>query len=190
MDAAFFALRLGAPSAVTAETSGYNEFTYPDWSIVTYEFPARGTMPPVKMVWYDGGKMPERPAELEPEREFGKRGFYMRGDKGAIYDQSEQGLSPRIIPESKMRKLIPSLPPKTIPRVPSGNPGKEWVAACKGGPRPGSNFDYSGPLSEMVLLGNIAIRAEGKRILWDAENMRVTNIPELNRYVNPPRRMF
>ena len=191
MDAAFYALDLGAPIAVTAETSGYNEQTYPDWSIITYEFPARGKMPPVKVVWYDGGKVPERPKELEKERKFDTRhGYYMIGSKATIYDQSEKCDGARVIPETKMKKMSPSLPPKTIPRVPDGNNFQEWVNACKSGPQVGSNFDYAGPLSEMVLLGNIAIRANGERIEWNSKNMKITNRPDLNKFVNPPHRKF
>ncbi len=191
MDAAFYALDLGAPTAVTAETSPFNDETFPDWSIVTYEFPKRGSMPPVKLVWYDGGKVPERPKELEAGREFEtKRGYLMYGDKGTIYDPNEKCEGPRIIPESKMRSLAKKLPPKTIPRVPNGDLFQEWINSCKGGPKAGSNFEYSGPLSEMVLLGNLAIRAKGKRILWDAKNMQITNAPELNKYINPPHRSY
>ncbi|MCK4958362.1 MAG: Gfo/Idh/MocA family oxidoreductase [Planctomycetes bacterium] len=186
MDAAFYALDLAAPTSVQAETSDFNDATYPDWSIVTYKFPARGSMPPVKIIWYDGSKLPDRPKELEPEREFHTQcGYLMYGDKATIYEQREKCESPRIIPESKMRILAPKLPPKTIPRVPNGDPFQEWINSCKGGPKAGSNFDYSGPLSEMVLLGNIAIRAKGKKIKWDAKNMQITNLPKMNKYINP-----
>ena len=97
--------------------------------------------------------------------------------------------SPRIIPESKMKKMISKLPPKTIPRVEGGDPHPEWIRACKGGPKAGSNFDYSGPLTEMVSLGNLAIRA-GKKLEWDGPNMRVTNCPEANKYVRHGYRKF
>ena len=189
MDAPFYALNLGAPIAVTAETSGYNEYTYPDWSIITYEFGARGDMPPVKLVWYDGGKLPEPPVEMEGKPFNKGSGFFIIGDKCAIYNPKEKGESPIIIPSAKRAAVRDSLPPKTIPRV-EGGPGPEWVRACKGGPRCGSNFDYAGPLTETVLLGNLAIRANGKRILWDAEKMEVTNMPELNQYVNLTYRKF
>jgi hypothetical protein len=114
----------------------------------------------------------------------------MYGDKATIYDPNEKCDGPRIIPEARMRELAPTLPPKTIPRVPAGDNFQEWVNACKGGPDVGSNFDYAGPLSEMVLLGNIAIRAEGERILWDSKAMRIANRPDLNKYIAPPYRKF
>lgn len=190
MDPAFFALDLGAPTAITAKTSGFNDITFPDWSIITYEFPARGDKPPVKLVWYDGGQLPKPLAELEGQEMEKGRGFFMIGTEGVIYDPSEKCESPSIIPESKRLALKDSFPPRTIPRVPSGNPGMEWVAACKGGPTPGSNFDYAAPLTEMVLLGNLAIRVNGKRIEWDTQNMQVTNMPELNIFIRPTYRNF
>jgi hypothetical protein len=88
----------------------------------------------------------------------------------------------RIFPESKMQELAPSLPPKTIPRVPGGDHFAEWVRACKGGTPPGANFDYSSRLTEMVLLSNVAVRAR-RRIEWDSAAMKVTNFPAANEFV-------
>jgi predicted dehydrogenase len=190
MDAPFWALDLGSPIAVTAETSGYNPITYPDWSIITYEFAARGDMPPVKLIWYDGGKVPERPAELDESVQFEKRnGYYMVGSEGTIYDPTEKAKSPRIYPTARMAEVKDQLKKRPIPRVPESDCHKEWIAACKGGPKAGSNFDYSGPLSEMVLLGNLAIRAEGQRVEWNSKKM-TTNIASINPYINPPKRAF
>lgn len=182
MDAAFYALDLGAPESIQAETAPFTEEAFPAWSIITYEFPARGKLPPVTVKWYDGGKLPSRPAELETSRQFEKRnGYYFVGDKGVIYDPTEKCSSPRLLPESRMRET--KFPPKTIPRVPDGDPCQEWINACKGGPRPGSNFDYAGPLTEMVLLGNVAIQARGRSIRWDAEAMQVPGEPILTKWV-------
>jgi hypothetical protein len=72
-------------------------------------------------------------------------------------------------------------PPQTLPRTPGIR--EEWIRACKGGEPASSNFDVSGPLTEMVLLGNLAVRANGQTLLWDGENMRVTNVEEANKYV-------
>ncbi|MBF0198582.1 MAG: Gfo/Idh/MocA family oxidoreductase [Planctomycetes bacterium] len=185
MDGPFWSMDLGAPIAVTAETTGYSPITYPDGSKVTYEFAARGNRPPVKMIWYDGSIKPPRPSDMEPDRKFNYRsGYYMIGSKATLYNDDEQCRRPRIIPETKMRGLRDKLPPKSIPRVAKSNHYQEWIDACKGGPMPGSNFDHAGPLSEMVLLGNIAIIADGKRIEWDSQSMKVTNMPELNIHVN------
>jgi len=188
MDAAFWALDLKYPTSVEAETAGCHDETGPNWSIVTFQFPARGSMPPVKVMWYDGGKRPPRPKELEEDRKFSEHGQLLVGEKGTIYDQGAYCQSPRLIPEAKMQEAVPNLPPKTIPRV-KGSHYAEWIQACKGGPKPGSNFDHSEPLTEMVLLGNIAIRT-GKKIEWDGENLRCTNVPEANKYVKTEYRVF
>jgi len=186
MDAAFFALDLGAPPTVRAETAPFNDETYPDWSVITYEFPARGSLPPVKLTWYDGGKMPERPRELESTRVLEpENGYILVGDKGVIYDPSEKCSSPRLIPEERMRST--KFPAKTIRRVPNGDLFQEWIAACKGGPTPGSNFEYAATLTEMVLLGNVAIRARGKKLEWDSLRMRIPNAPALERHLMPTR---
>lgn len=189
MDAAFYALDLGAPAYVQAETAPFNDETYPDWSVITYEFPARGSMPPVKLVWYDGGKLPPRPPGLEPSRSFDRRyGYYMVGDKGVICDQSEKCSSPRLLPEARMRET--TFPVRSIPRVPGGDAVQEWITACKGGPLPGSNFEYAVPLTEMVLLGNIAIRARGRRVQWEAAGMKISNARDLEKYLKPTRRAY
>jgi predicted dehydrogenase len=188
-DASFWALNLGAPVSVEAESEGGNEECGPNWSIVTYQFPARGTQPPVKLVWYDGGKLPPRPKELEEGREMGEgpNGQLLIGDKGALMAGTYGG-SPRIIPETKMKEFLKNRPPKTIPR--SKGHYKDWILACKGqGERPAANFEYAGPLTETVLLGNLAIRT-GKKILWDAENLRCTNCPEANRFIRNQYRQF
>jgi len=187
MDAAFYALDLGAPATIQAETSPFNDETFPDWAVITYEFPARGNRPSVKVVWYDGGKLPPRPPELEAARALeAKHGYLLVGAGGTIYDPSEKCSSPRLIPEVSMRAA--KFPPKTIPRVPAGDPFQEWIAACKGGPVPGSNFEYAAPLTEMVLLGNIAILGRGKKLEWDSAGLRIPNARELERYLKakPP----
>ena len=189
MDAPFYALDLGAPASVQAETAPFNEETYPDWSVITYEFPARGDQPPVKVVWYDGGKLPPRPKELEAERAFEERyGYYLGGERGVIYDPSEKCSSPRLIPEARMREA--KFPPKTIPRVPGGDSFQEWISACKGGPLPGSNFEYAAPLTEMVLLGNLALRARGRKVQWDSARLRIPNAPELEKHLRFPQRDY
>ena len=120
-----------------------------------------------------------------------KCGYYMRGDRGVIYDASEKCISPRIVPETKRRAMVDQMPQKTIPRIPRGDPHQEWVRACKGGPKPCSNLvDHAGPLSEMVLLGCMAIRANGKRMEWDSKNMRIPNMPELNQFLRHKSRVY
>ncbi len=196
MDSTFWALDLKYPVSVKAKTSSVNNETAPEWSIVTYQFPARGSMPPVKVVWHDGGKVPPRPKHLERRRAFvtGKKidkekkgvnrnGGVLIGEKASILTDT-YSKSVRIIPESKMKR-----PERTIRRIRGADHFREWFDACKGGPLPGSNFEYSAPLTEMVLLGNFAVRT-GKKIEWNGEKMECTNLPELNKYVRKDYRKF
>lgn len=167
----FRSLKLKYPISVEASSSKVFDETYPLASTVRYEFPARGTMPPVSLTWYDGGLKPKRPAELEDSRELGNSGTLYIGDKGKMLDG-------RLIPEGKMRTY--KYPPHTLPR--SIGHYEEWIHACKGGEPGGSNFDIAGPLAEAVLLGNVALRTK-KMLKWDAKKFRITNVPEANQYL-------
>ncbi|MCX6996713.1 MAG: Gfo/Idh/MocA family oxidoreductase [Kiritimatiellaeota bacterium] len=190
MNAPFWALDLKYPTSVEAVSSPVNRETAPKWSIVTYQFPARGAMPPVKLVWYDGGKMPPRPKELDAEQRLGGNGCYLIGDQGCILSPAIYCESVRLVPETAMQAFLPQRPAKTIPRIPGSNQWQEWIKACKGeGPPPGSNFDYSGPLSETVLMGNLALKT-GKKVEWDGPNMRCTNLPEANELVRKKYREY
>ena len=180
MDGAYWALELTQPTSVEAISARQTDQSPPTSSVVTYQFPARGKMPAVKWTWYDGGLMPLLPDELEPTRQLQENGTLIVGSKATVFADTYYS-SARIIPETKMRELAPSLPPKTIPRVEGGH-FAEWVRACKGGPKAGSNFEYAAQLTETVLLSNLAVRAR-RRIEWDAAAMKVTNLPEANRYV-------
>jgi len=175
----FKALKLGYPTSVEACSSGVNSETAPLASIVRYQFPARGNLPPVTLTWYDGGLMPARPPELEDGRRFGEADDNLFvGDKGKM-------LGHRLIPESRMKEYKKS--PQTLPRSPGHH--QEWITGCKGGPPAGSNFDVAGPLAEVVLLGNIAIRLgqklyeNGLKLYYDGPNMKITNLPEANQYI-------
>ncbi len=181
MDGAYWALNLGAPTAVEAMATQATEDACPLASVVTNYFPARGNLPPVKYTWSDGGLMPPLPKELELGRDLNSEaGTILFGSKATVLC-SFYYETVRIIPEVKMREIAPSLPPKTIPRV-KGGPFAEWLLGCKGGPRPGSNFEYSGPFTEAVLLANVAIRSR-RRIEWDSKAMKVTNNPDANQFV-------
>ncbi len=178
-DPAFFCLDLDAPTAVEAETSGVNDETLPKWSIIKYEFPAKGSRPAVTMKWYDGGKLPPRPAELEEGRNLGDNGILFVGDKGKILCGGWAG-APRLIPESRMKEY--KKPEKTLPRSPGHH--QEWVEACKAG-KPEmamAGFWYSGPFTEALLVGNLAVRLQ-KRVEWDAKTMRSPNCPEADNYI-------
>jgi len=181
MDAAFWALDLRAPTSVEAQVSDHHEETAPKWSILTYQFPARGPMPPCKVIWYDGGKMPPRPKELEPDKKINREcGAYLFGDKATLWHDFYCD-SARIIPETKHKEINPNSTPKTLPRCKGGHMG-EFVTACKTGIPMGAHFQYAAALTEMVHLGNVAIRS-GQRIEWDAKNMKITNLPEANKYL-------
>ena len=187
LDPAFWALDLGAPTRVEAATTHYQpdvaSETYPRASIVRYEFPARGDMPPVKLTWFDGRLLPPRPRDLEPERNLGTNGTLLMGDKGTIMHGSHGAGGVRIIPETKMKAY--QRPPQTLPRVKTRHE-LDWVRACKDGRPASSNFDYGGPLTEMVLLGVLAMRLKNTPLEWDAENLKVTNCDEAAQYVKPP----
>jgi len=180
-DPVFRALKLGSPLSVEASSARVNKETYPLASMVTYQFPARGEMPPLKLVWYDGGLRPPRPAELEPGEQMGDNGHLFIGDKGKILNQGGYHLLP------KQRAKEYGDPPKKLPR--SIGHHMEWIAACKGGQPAGSNFNWAGPLTEAVLLGNVALRQQlrkeltTKKLLWDGDNLRFTNSDTANQFL-------
>ena len=194
LDAVFWALKLKYPVSVEGNISTYwggfweytepkNE-TYPRSTIVRYHFPEREGLPPVDVTWWDGGLMPPRPVDLEEGRRMGDEdgGLLFIGDKGTLMTGC-YGKNPRLIPESSMQAY--TTPDPSIPRIPEGISGHEmdWVGACKENRPASSNFDYSGPLSEMVLMGNLAVRFPYKRLLWDGLNMQITNDEAANAYV-------
>jgi predicted dehydrogenase len=187
MDASFWALDLGAPERISAKVDGGNEFSCPAGAEVTYEFPARGSMPPVVVKWYEGTlKNPPRPRELEPEREMPRAGQVFYGSKGAILAAGDYCESPRLIPETAMRAF--ARPPRTLERVPEGHHGN-WLRGIRGEiENPVSHFDYAGPLTEMALLGNVAIRS-GVAFRWDARNLRCDR-PEAQAFIDKTYRVF
>jgi len=182
IDPAFWALKLGYPVSVETINTKVTKEVTPQSSTIKYEFPARGDLPPVTLTWYDGNHRPPRPEELEPKRRLGGNGILFIGEKGKILCGGWGG-SPRLIPESKMKEY--QRPHKTLLR--SKGHHRDWLDACKGGKPATASFDYTGPLAEMVLLGNVAQRI-GKKIIWDGKNLKVTNIPEANKYVRSPYR--
>ena len=177
----FSALQLGAPESVTANSTPVFEETVPLAAMVHYQFPARGNLPPVKLHWYDGGLLPERPAELEENRELNREdGIIFVGDKGKMLVTGWGGEHPRLLPESRDKEY--QRPLETLPR--SVGHHKEWIQACKGGPPPRSNFDFAGPLTEAVLLGSVCIRNGGEKLLWDSEHLKITNDPDANKFLH------
>lgn len=172
----FAALDLRDPIEVEAESSGHDKDSFPQWSIIRFTFPARGKRPAVKMVWYDGGKTP--PAELLGEGvKMDRSGSLMIGDKGKMYAPGDNGDRARLLGEMKDE-------PK-VEVVKSPGHFAEWVEAMKKGGKSMSNFpDYAGPLTETILLGNLAVYA-GKKIEWDAKEMKAKNAPEVAELIKP-----
>jgi predicted dehydrogenase len=178
LDPIFRALKLKYPKSVQAVSTLVNDETYPSGSIVQYEFEAREDMPPVTLKWYDGGLRPMILKDLDEGMKMGTGGTLYVGEKGQILDDI-------ILPKSLRESYKP---PK--PYIPS-SPGheEEWIRACKGGEPGGSNFDWAGPLTETVLLGNVAIRPELKEKLsdqileWDPDKFSFTNLPEADRFL-------
>jgi predicted dehydrogenase len=189
LDPAFWTLKLGHPTRVEATTTHYEPEvaaeTYPRASVVRYEFPARGAMPPVKLTWFDGRLLPPRPRDLEPGRRLAGNGALLIGDKGTIMHGSHGAGGVRIIPETKMRAY--KRPAESLPRVKDGSGGHErdWVRACKDGKPASSTFEYGGPLTEMVLLGVLAMRLKDTPLEWDGAHMKVTNNDEADKYIRP-----
>ncbi len=177
-DTMFRVLKLEAPISVEASSTKRFPETYPLSTSVQYKFAARGDMPALKLDWYDGGRKPPRPKELEKghplrgDGEDGDEGLLFIGDKGKILCAFNGG-NPKLIPQSKMDKF--TQPPKTLPRSP-GNL-REWINACKGSKdKPGGNFEFSGMVTETLLLGNLATRV-GEKLEWDRPSLKVTNYP-------------
>ncbi|HBM86196.1 MAG TPA: oxidoreductase, partial [Opitutae bacterium] len=189
-DSAFDVLKLGSPTSVEAVCAPQSDWSFPDWSIVTYQFPATAERGPVKLVWYDGNKMPERPKELEAGRKLpgGIGGQLWYGTKGTLMISDVYAKSARMIPQSAWVDFAKNRMPEKTEKASIGHK-QEWIEACKGGAPAQANFDYSGPLTEMVLLGNLAVRT-GKRIEWDAERMVCTNVPEANALVRKTYRKY
>jgi len=188
IDHPVWALNLGAPMSVEARTTidgtqldgnKVNFETYPIAAVITYQFPARGKLPPVTMTWYDGGLMPPTPAEMPAGQHLSGNGVLYVGSKGKMFHGSHGGM-PQLLPGSLLEQA------RAVSKTMERSPGhyEEWVRACKGGQRPVANFDYSGPMTETVLLGVLALRSPGTRLEWDSDKLRVKNSSELNQYIH------
>jgi hypothetical protein len=190
----FRTLKLGAPVSVEARPSGActitdhvsrkirNDYSFPLASAVRFKFAAREDMGPLDLFWYDGGMRPRTPEELEEDnKELDAEGMMFVGDKGKILT----GFlieDPRIIPEKKMREYQGPKPPfEAPPRDPLRGPN-EFVAACRGGQRSSADFMHAGPISEAFNLAAVSLRA-GRRLEYDAANMKITNVPDANKYL-------
>jgi hypothetical protein len=205
----FRALKLGYPNEVEAECSTINKESYPLKSKIRFEFPAREGLAPVSFWWYDGGNPkpddpykhdgnnkppPEVTAEIKDLMDtLPGSGCVLIGDKGKIFSDDDYGRrffikvgDEKAMTEAKNHEAVKAIP-QSIPRNPfQGDSDKrhhlEWIAACKGGAAGYSNFDIAAYLTEIILLGCIALRS-GKKLEWDGPNMRAKNAPDASRFV-------
>jgi predicted dehydrogenase len=198
-DTAFWALDLRHPVSIEAHPDGLKPETGPKTNIIAFEFPARGALPPVTLTWYDGNLTP--PKELvekygitsqkrsrnaegknvtETVKDYSVGGSLLIGEKGAIYLPGDYGSDYKLLPAKDFEGYKP--PEKSLPRSPGHM--RDWIEASKNGTQSCSNFDYASALTGMVLLGNLATRA-GKKLDWDAANMRATNASEVDEFIRP-----
>lgn len=214
IDVPFRALELTYPTAVEAsmsqawakdfESANLME-SAPMASTVYFQFPKRGNMPAVELIWYDGGIQPRRPEELAPNQYLGTNGVLFEGSKGKLLT-GIFGNDPQLLPTTKMRDF--KEPKPTLARIPGSHDEghhQNWVSACKNGTPTSSAFEYACKLTETVLIGNLAIRSQNIKgkiagthpdkwwenkeypgrttLLWDAAQMKVTNFDEANQFV-------
>jgi hypothetical protein len=181
MDGPYWAAKLDAPSTVELVKSTKVMPEMAPWaSVIQFQFPARGDLPPCSLTWYDGGQKPPKPPEMEAAK-LDDNGALLIGDKGKIVTTA-YGEKPQLLPESRMAGY--KWPAEIIPRVPDNSPHKDFIRACKGGPVACSNFDVSGPFTEMALLGNVALRL-GRKIEWDPVNLKCPGVPEADAILHP-----
>ena len=183
MDNSLWALDLNTPLSVEAFPAGnMDEEIAPHGMLCYYEFGPRGDKPPVKITWYSGGLRPPCPEEMGPGRRLPDHGVLFIGDKGKLLTEGWGGQQ-RLLPYEKTAAY--KKPPKTLPR--SKGHHRDWINACKGGPDASANFQYGARLTELGLLGLLALRL-GKRIAWDAANLKVPGVAEADALINEPRR--
>ena len=203
IDPAFKTVGLGYPSEVECSVvnlyekmwdASYHPDSFPAASTLKLKFPGKGGKPDVKLRWMDGGIMPERPEELGPDEPMGDwgGGVIITGTKGKIMC-STYGSNPTLLPLSRMKEVAVK---QTLARVPEGH-YIQWVNACIAGygkKELSSSFDYAGPLTETILMGNLALQAWNikgekgaftgrKKLMWDAKTMKFTNYDEANQFV-------
>ena len=179
IDHSMWALNLGFPTSVETVSTPFNGASYPLATQTFYDFPARGSMPPVRLTWYDGGLLPPKPEELGDEELNKGGGALLVGSKGKLLHET-YGLKPRLLPKSLHESY--GKPPQKLPRIDREDHEMNWVAAAKGKADASCPFEYASRLTEVMLLGIVALRA-GKKIDYDGANMHVTNVVAANDYL-------
>ncbi len=185
VDPVFWALDLGAPTSVQAEAKDYDPIkeamTYPRGAVVTFQFPARGRRGSITLVWHDGTEPIPRPPDMEADDKPPGTGAVVIGDKGTIVYGSHGAGGVRIIPDAKMNAY--HRPAKTLPRVRGHY--EDWLTAIRTGTQAGSDFSYGGPLTELAMLGIIAIKHLGQKLEWDGPSGHFTNSAQANALLHP-----
>jgi len=178
MDPVFWSLKLSYPVSVDAESQGATKDGPPEWSIIHYDFPERGELPAVRVTWYDGKK--RFPAELLEGEEVPNidNGSLFVGESGKLI--VNHGSDPILLPKARYANFMGPAP--YLKRSPGHH--EEWIQACKTGSPTGCNFGYAGPMTEAILLGNVAIRV-GRKIEYDAHAMRISGDAEANSLLHP-----
>jgi predicted dehydrogenase len=188
VDPVFWALDLGSPSTIHAKVKDYDFKTQPDafpkGEIITFEFAAKGTRGPITLHWYSGTEPIPRPPEMEVDDKSIQTGAVVVGDKGTIVYGSHGAGQVRLIPQSKMDAY--QKPAKTIPRAKEHH--QDWLEAIKNGTKAGSDFSYGGPLTELAMLGVVAIKMNGTKLEWDTKKAKFASSKEANQYLNTPYR--
>jgi predicted dehydrogenase len=188
IDTPYWALDLAAPESVDVEMHGeVNPIHTAFGSIVTFNFPARGNKPPVRIKWYEGPSVPKAPAGYDGPMG-GEGGMIMIGENGGIYHGGMRPDRPYLYPKQKWEEYNANPDkrvPKTIPRVKGIH--RDWIESIHNGTPACSDFSYSGPMTEAILLGSLAIRT-GKSLKWNAESMEITGNPEAAKFINPQAR--
>jgi predicted dehydrogenase len=183
IDHPFWSLNLGMPTIIETRSTPFNGATFPTATTTYYEFPKRGNLPAVKLTWYDGGLTPPRPEEMGDEPLNGEGGVIYIGSKGKMI-QETYGRNPRLLPHSLHESY--GTPKAKLPRVAHEEHEMNWVEAIQGKAQISCPFDYAAPLTEVMLLGIVALRAGGK-IHYDGANAKVTNTIRMGgeKVVNP-----
>jgi predicted dehydrogenase len=209
---AFLSLKLQYPTTIQAENAEINPETYPAWARITFQFPTRGDMPPVKFVWYEGktpdGKNVLPAADLvkgQAKRETGTAiffdkgkwhfsdgkkdrvvdsGSFLIGDRATLFSPNDYGAESYIVTPDGVEKLTGKPEKMASNNRDDGGMKEEWAKAIRGGPAAYSNFDYAAMLTETILLGNVAMRAGGKLLEWNGPELKITNDKGANQFLH------
>jgi predicted dehydrogenase len=174
-DHPFWSLNLGIPTKVQASSTVYNDEFWPLAEMITYEFPARGYMPPVTITWVDGGLRAPRPMEIDPGVRVSSA-LYL-GDKGVLM-HGDYGSNPQLLPKKVMDEFVPPTP--WLPRSPGIY--AEWIDAIRNNTKSSTDFSYASKLVETMMLGNIAVLMANRNMTleYNPDKMEFTNLPEAN----------